>query len=118
MDIASIAVTRGNEAREREEDGEIGDLAHHKHDATVLSESLGCKNVGRCSAFRVGDGFPLSPDYFCSKFPLGLQRAPNGGHWVGSQHRGLFDAASVYFADIKVAHEFCEAFKCGRVASA
>ena len=45
------------------------------------------------------------------------EHAPNGGHWVGSQHHGLSDAALVYFGDIKVAHEFCEAFKCGRIES-
>ena len=44
-------------------------------------------------------------------------RAPNEGHWVGSQHH-VFDAALVYFADIKVAHEFCEAFACGRIEPA
>jgi len=46
------------------------------------------------------------------------EHAPNGRHWVGSQHRGLFDAALVYFADIQVAHEFCEAFACGRIEPA
>jgi len=43
------------------------------------------------------------------------ERAPNGGHWVGSQNQGLSDAALVYFADIRVAHEFCEVLECGRM---
>jgi len=46
------------------------------------------------------------------------ERAAKEGHWVGSQHHGLSDAALVYFADIEVAHEFCEAFACGRISAA
>lgn len=42
------------------------------------------------------------------------ERAPDGGHWVGSD-RGPPDAALIYFADIRVAHEFCEMFQCGRI---
>ena len=40
------------------------------------------------------------------------KHAPNEGHWVGSQNHGLSGAALVYFADIAVAREFCEAFEC------
>jgi hypothetical protein len=45
------------------------------------------------------------------------ERAPDGQHFVGSD-RGPPDAALVYFADIKVAHEFYDEFSCGRVERA
>jgi hypothetical protein len=40
--------------------------------------------------------------------------APDGRHFVASD-RGPPDAALVYFADVSVAHAFCDTFRCGRL---
>jgi hypothetical protein len=44
----------------------------------------------------------------------GCESALGEGHWVGGD-RGPPDSDLVYFADIEIAHAFCEAFGCGRI---